>query len=113
ERLSYSLNPIAGQQVTFAERQAKGFRVIGSATGRRGTLVFSPSPDPGRSRTIEAMVTQDGHPREDATITHFNLARPTPLPAPKHLRVLRRGSTVEISFQPVAGAGGYGLAVRL
>jgi hypothetical protein len=113
ERLSYSLNPIAGQQVTFAERQAKGFRVIGSAKGRRGTLVFAPSPNLGRSRTIEAMVTQDAHPREDATIAHFKVARPAPLPAPKHLRVLRRGATVKISFRPVAGAGGYGLAVRL
>ena len=99
--------------MTFAERQAKGFRVIGSAKGRRGTLVFSPSPDPGRSRTIEAMVTQDGHPREDATIARFEVARPALLPAPRHLRVVRRGATVRVSFRPVAGAGGYGVAVRL
>jgi hypothetical protein len=114
DRFSYSLNPIPGQQVTFAEREAGGaFHEIGSAKGRRGTLVFNPSPNLGRSRTIEAMVTQEGHPREDAVITHFKVASPTLLPAPKHLRVVRRGATVKISFGTVAGASGYGLAVRL
>jgi hypothetical protein len=114
DRFSYSLNPIPGQQVTFAEREASGaFHEIGSAKGRRGTLVFTPSSNLGRSRTIEAMVTQEGHPREDAVITHFKVARPTLLPAPKRLRVVRRGATVKVSFGAVAGASGYGLAVRL
>ena len=99
--------------MTFAERQANGaFREIGSAKGRRGTLVFTPSPTLGRSRTIEAMVTQDGHPREDAVIAHFKVASIT-LPAPKHLRLARRGGALRISFGPVAGARGYGLSVRL
>jgi hypothetical protein len=114
ERLSYSLKPIPGQQVTFAEREASGaFHEIGSAKGRRGTLVFTPSSTLGRSRTIEAMVTQDGHPREDAVLTHFKIARPTSLPAPTHLRLVRRGTTLKISFGAVPGANGYGLAVRL
>ncbi len=114
ERLSYSLNAIPGQQVTFAEREASGaFHEIGSAKGRRGTLVFTPSSTLGSARTIEAMVTQDGHPREDAVITHFRLPSSTLLPAPKHLRVARRGATVRISFAGVRGAVGYRLAVRL
>lgn len=114
ERLSYSLNPIAGQQVTFAEREAGGaFHEIGSAKGARGTLIFTPSSTLGRSRTIEAMVTQDGRPREDAVITHFKLPRPTLLPAPKHLRVERRGQALSISFGAVRGAAGYALAVTL
>jgi hypothetical protein len=113
ERLGYSLNPIAGQQVTFAERQADGaFREIGSARGRRGTLVFKPSPNLGRSRTIEAMISQDGHPREDAVITHFEVV-PRSLPAPGHLRIARRGGALKISFSPVAGALGYVLSIRL
>jgi hypothetical protein len=114
ERLSYSLHPIPGQQVTFAEREASGaFHEIGSAKGRHGTLVFTPSPTLGRSRTIEAMVTQDGHPREDAVVTHFKVSHPRSLPAPKRLRIVRRGATLEISFGAVPGAAGYGLAVRL
>ncbi|HEX4436925.1 MAG TPA: hypothetical protein VH061_09020 [Solirubrobacteraceae bacterium] len=114
DRLSYSLNPIPGQHVTFAEREASGaFHEIGSAKGRRGTLVFTPSSNLGRSRSMEAMVTQEGHPREDAVITHFKVAPPTLLPAPKRLRIVRRGATVKISFGAVAGASGYGLTVRL
>ncbi len=113
ERLTYSVNPIPGQQVVFAERQADGgFHEIGAATGRHGTLLFTPSPNLGRSRTIEAMVSQDGHPREDAVITHFGFL-PRALPAPGGLRLLRRGGALEISFRPVAGAAGYSLGVRL
>jgi hypothetical protein len=114
ERLTYSLNPILGQQVSFAEKQADGnFRMIGAAKGRRGTLVFSPSPDLGRTRSIEAMVTQDGRPREDVVIAHFKLPRIAALPAPRHLRLVRRGGALLISFRSVGGAAGYGLAVRL
>ncbi len=114
ERLSYSLNPIPGQQVTFAERQANGyFREIGSAKGRRGTLDFSASPTLHGPRTIEAMVTQNGHPREDAVIARYRPASQRALPAPAHLRISRRGGALQISFRPVAGAEGYGVAVRL
>ena len=114
ERLTYSLNAIPGQQVSFAEKQANGnFRVIGAAKGRRGTLLFTPSPQLGRTRTIEAMVTQDGRPREDAIITHFKLSRIAPLPAPKHLRLVRSKGGISISFRPVRDAAGYGLAVIL
>lgn len=114
ERLAYSLNAIPGEQVSFAEKQANGnFRVIGASRGRRGTLVFSPSPDLGRTRSIEAIVTQDGRPREDALITHFTIPRAAPLAAPRQLRLVRRGGALRISFRPVRGAAGYGLAVRL
>ena len=114
ERLRYRLNAIAGQQVEFAEKQANGnFRVIGSAHGKSGSLLFSPSPDLGRTRSIEAMVTQDGRPREDAVIAHFKLPPASLLPAPKQLRLVRRGGALLISFRPVRGAAGYGLAVIL
>jgi hypothetical protein len=114
ERLTYTLDAIAGQQVSFAEKQANGnFRVIGSAHGTRGSLVFSPAPDLGRTRSIEAMVTQDGRPREDAVVTSFKLPPATLLPAPKQLRLVRHGGALLISFRPVPGAAGYGLAVIL
>jgi hypothetical protein len=113
DRLVYRLNPIPGQQVAFAERQADGaFREIGAAKGRRGTIVFSPSPTLARARTIEAMVTEDGRPREDAVIARFHVARSV-LPAPRRLALRRHGSTLRISFRPVPQAAGYGLGVRL
>ena len=113
-RLRYSLKQIPGQQVQFAEKQANGnFRVIGSAHGPHGSLVFTPSPDLGRRRSVEAMVTQDGRPREDTLIARFKVGAPPPLPAPRRLRLVRRGGAVVISFRPVRRAAGYGLAVRL
>ena len=114
ERLRYTLHPLAGQQVKFAEKQANGnFRVIGTARGHRGTVLFSPSAQLGKSRGIEAMVTQDGRPREDVVIARFTVAPRASLPAPGHLRLSRRRGALQISFHPVRGAAGYGIAVRL
>ncbi len=46
-------------------------------------------------------MTQDGHPREDAIITHFKLPRIALLPAPEHLRLVRSKGGISISFRPV------------
>jgi hypothetical protein len=113
ERLRYGLRAIPGQQVAFAERQANGnFRVIGRARGAHGTLTFTPSAELGAKRTIEAMVSQDGHPREDAVIARFNVGARI-LPAPQGLKIKRRRGTLSIGFRRVAGARGYGVAVQL
>jgi hypothetical protein len=113
ERLRYGLRAIPGQQVTFAERQANGnFRVIGRARGTHGTLTFTPSAELGAKRTIEAMVSQDGHPREDVLVRHFKFGAIV-LPAPRGLEVKRRGGALSISFRRVPGAAGYGVAVQL
>jgi hypothetical protein len=113
ERLTYSLHPIPGQTVEFAERKAGGdFRLIGKAHGVKGRLVFTPSPVLGTKRTIEAMVSEEGHPREDVTVASFRVAS-TRLPAPGHLRVRRHGETLTVSFKGVKGASGYAVGVRL
>jgi hypothetical protein len=114
ERLRYSLHPIAGQQVSFVEReQGHGFRMLGQARGSHGTIPFSPSGALGARREIVAWVTENGQPREDVTLAHFVAPPPPRLPAPADLTVKRHGATVVVRWHPTAGASGYVLSVRL
>ncbi len=114
ERLRYSLRKIPGQQVSFIDtRKGHGFRVLGAAHGSRGAITFTPSGDLGRRHEILAVVTQDGHPREDITLFHYTAPSPPPLPAPHGLKASRRGATVTLRWRAIAGASGYALMVHL
>ena len=114
ERLRYSLREIPGQQVTFVDaHKGHGFRVLGHAHGSKGTIVFAPSSELGRTHEIVAWIAQDGHPREDLTLIHYTAPTPAPLPAPKGLKATRHGTTVTVRWRAVSGAAGYTLSVRL
>jgi hypothetical protein len=114
ERLRYSLRKIPGQQVSFIDtRKGHGFRLLGAAHGSRGAITFTPSGDLGRRHEIMAVVTQDGHPREDVTLVHYTAPPPPALPAPRGLKATRRGATVTVRWRTIAEASGYALTVRL
>jgi len=113
-RLRYSLRPIPGQSVTFAEQARSGaLRMIGTTSAARGTITFRPSDALPRPRSILALVSQDGHPRTDIVVAHYNAPAPRPLPAPGSLKARRKGSSVVISWRRVAGAVTYALRARL
>ncbi len=111
--LHYSLLPISGQKVTFAE-QARGgaLRLIGSARGVRGTIAFRPSDSLASPRAIVALVAQNGRPRTDIVVGHFTAPTPRVLSAPTGLRIRRHGTSVTASWDRVAGAKGYLLLVH-
>jgi hypothetical protein len=112
--LRYSLHPLAGQRVTFIERDQRGnVYTIGGAHGKAGTITFTPTALLGLKRTIVAEVTQDGHPREDDTLLHYRAPAPAPLPAPRGLHAARAGGGLRVSWRPVAGAEGYAVTVKL
>jgi len=112
--LHYSLLPISGQTVTFAEQARNGaLRLIGTAHGARGTIPFRPSDSLSRPRAIIALVAQDGRPRTDIVAGHFTAPTPRPLPAPARLRISRNGTNVTVSWGPVADANAYALLVHL
>jgi hypothetical protein len=111
--LHYSLVPISGQKVNFAEQaQGGALRLVGTAQGARGTISFRPSDALARGRAIVALVAQDGRPRSDSIVARYTAPAPRALPAPKGLRIRRQGTSVTVSWGRVAGAKGYLLVVH-
>jgi hypothetical protein len=112
--LIYRLHPLAGQQVTFVEHDARGrTHTIGSAHGGAGRLAFASTPLLSPRRTIVAEVSQDGHPREDDVVARYTAPPLAPLAAPSRLRVARRGNTLVVTWRPVTGAYAYAVTANL
>ena len=89
------------QSVQFVEVSGSLRKPIGTVTGGRGTLAFSPAPG-SDVRHIEAQFTLDGIRAETRTVASFrppsaHLARPA------HLRVRRRAERPDREL--AAGAG--------
>jgi hypothetical protein len=99
------------QRVTFVETGPGGDHPIGTITGGRGTLSFSPAPATGR-RHIEAQFELAGVGAETKTVATFTppsvrLGRPT------HLTVRRRASRLVIAWTRVNAATRYEIVTTL
>ncbi|MDQ3933638.1 MAG: hypothetical protein M3340_03295, partial [Actinomycetota bacterium] len=70
-RLTYSVKRIESQRVHFEEVGPGVGRRIGTVTGGRGTLRFSPGDGPRGRRRIVALVEQNGTPRETLTVATY------------------------------------------
>ena len=106
--LTWSLTPIPGQSVTLYERGENAARKLVTTTSAKGRLAFRPSNVPGRARTIEAVVTQDGLPR--ATLDAGRFTAPA-FVRPGRVRGLAlRGRKVRWAKQ--RGAARYSLVLR-
>ncbi len=105
--LAYDIRRRPQQTVTFLEVSGVARRPIGTVSGGRGTLAFTPAPG-SDLRHVVAQFTLDGIRAETRTVASF---RPpsSRLGRPSHLRVRRRASTLIVSWRPVPGATGYEL----
>ena len=97
--LAYDVLRRPGQKVTFVEVAAAGKRTIGTVTGGRGTLRFTPAPGTDRRR-IEAQFELAGIGTETRTVAAF-----TP-PSP------RLGKPGASDRPPARYAAGRGLDAR-
>jgi hypothetical protein len=106
--LRYSVRgAVAGTKVSFAEKGKDGIRLIGRANGARGVLRFAPAPGTGGTRSVIAVVTQDGYTRAQPVVAHFRapaLRRPGTV---GRLTLQRKGRTLRIRFGRAAGAFQY------
>jgi hypothetical protein len=106
--LRYSVRgAVAGTKVSFAEKGKEGIRLIGRANGARGALRFTPAPGAGGTRSVIAVVTQDGFTRAQPVVAHFRapaLRRPG---AVGRLSLQRKGTTLRIRFGRSSGAFRY------
>jgi hypothetical protein len=101
--LNFTVKRIAGQEVTFAE-QGKGVKdVIGVTSQSNGVLRFKPALGVSRKRTVIAIVTQDGVPREEIEVAKF--VAPPSLPGrPQGVSLKRRGKKLLVRWKRAPGA---------
>ena len=111
--LTYEVNRVPGQRVTFAEDGAGAAGALGVARAGRGKLRFTPADGPGGSRKIVALVSSYGSPRTKLDVATY-VAPPPARPATvKRLTAARRGSRLAISWRPAANARRYEARVTL
>jgi hypothetical protein len=101
-----------GQQVTFYEDGKNVSHVIGSSSGGKGTLHFTPIAGVRGTRTIVARATVDGSPIRAQVIAHFSFAGTARTGSPRRLTVRRKGTALVINWGAVPGAVRYGVIVN-
>jgi hypothetical protein len=110
--LHYRYTPVAGRTIVFAERGRDSSRVLGTAHGRTGQIVFAPGPGRGR-HTIVAQFSQSGTPTRDVKIASYAAAGPVAPGRPSHVRATRRKGGIQVSWRGVPGAIRYEVLVQL
>jgi hypothetical protein len=119
--LSYRVAQASGTRVTFVERggdprasdpERVVEQTIGRATGRRGTIRFTPAEGRLRRRRIDAVVESDGVVVRSERVARFTAPR-FRLPARPRVTVRRAGRTLTARWPAVAGARAYQTFVNL
>jgi hypothetical protein len=108
--LRYRVRAAPGRRVTFAERGARTFRVLGVARGASGRLRFTPGDGRAGRREIVARVSENGIDRPSYTVARYVAPRPRVTP-PRGLRVARHGSTLAVRWRRADGAASYSVVV--
>ena len=109
--LRYTVRKRVAQSVSFFDQSASGARkLIGTTRSGKGRITFTPAPD-RRRHTVVAAFTLDGIAAEERDVTTFQPPSPV-LPAPRALRVRRKGTTVRVSWRRVRGAARYELSLQ-
>jgi hypothetical protein len=105
--LAYKISGQPGLKVSFAERAHDEYRQLGTARNTRGTLHFTPGEGDAGKRTIYALISVDGVPRETVKVASYRAARPVTPSRVHGLRVRRHGHRFIASFTSAAGADYY------
>ncbi len=113
-KLSYKIaHYLPGTHVTFVEHGHDSTHVLGTVGKAKGTLSFVPQPGLSRPRTITAAFTNTAGVKVRVfTVGHYTApAVPRP-PRPKHVRILRHGSTATVTWSAAPGARYYRIKVK-
>jgi ELWxxDGT repeat protein len=128
--LSYNIRQIPGEKVTFLDEYAGAAREIGTViNGGSGILKFSP-PAGTALHQVVAEVELAGLPvpvptagpssgptplaaAPRITIASFRPPKPPKLSVVSHLRAVRHGSSLAVSWRKAGGAVQYGVVVTL
>jgi hypothetical protein len=111
--LSYTINKVPGQKITFAEQGKGAARPLGTAKGSGGTLRFTPADGPGGTRKIIALVSSYGKPRKELTIASYVAPPPVKPATVKGLKARRSATKLVVSWATAANAKRYEIRTTL
>jgi PKD repeat protein len=104
---------VPGTKVRFVERGSDSTHVLGTVSGGRGKLSFSPQEALGRSRKIYAyLLDAEGATVRELTVGHYTAPGAFRPGRPRNVRIVRHGTSASITWRPVAGARQYKIVVR-
>lgn len=109
--LRFRFNPQPGETVAFVQQGGTEQTILSTARGV-GARRFSVSPGPGGPRTIVAVVSFDGLPREELVVARFTAPAPA-RPRPTGVRYLIRRGRAIISWRRLGGIGSYEVQITL
>ncbi len=89
--LDYTMNPVPGQKVQFFERAGRTSQLLATVADAKGRIRFRPATGPAGTRSIIAVVQQDGAPREEKKVTTYRAPGP-----------LKPGRTARVSIERTA-----------
>lgn len=107
--LTYSLRTHAGMSVSFIERGKGEYHALGSARAARGKLHFVPGAGPAGARTVDALISEAGVPRETIKVATYRAPGPATPGVVRGLRVRRARGRFSVSFASASNADYYEL----
>ncbi len=111
--LHYAILERAGQRITFAERSAHMFHVIGTAANKAGTLTFTPAISRDRRREIVAIVALSKLPDHNLVVAHYKAPPDPQAGKPAKLRLTHSKRGLRIKWDGNANSVSYVVAVTL
>lgn len=106
--ISYEADPVDGQTYTFLETGGGVTNTIRrDVEGHRGSFTFTPTIGTASDRKVEVVVNRGGYPRAQLKVAEFTGPKIRRLPAPRKLRLRRRGKSVIARWERVRGATAY------
>jgi hypothetical protein len=110
--LHYDARKNAGQKVTFVERGGIETKILRTVKGGRGSFRFRPAVGGSTARRIVALATIDGAPIPEQVLAHYNVAAIPKPGKPGRVKLVRRGTSLIVSWTKVKAAKRYGIKLK-
>jgi FG-GAP repeat protein/List-Bact-rpt repeat protein len=112
--LTWTLRPLPGQKVLFAEVGPQTHRKLALVSASHGTLRFTPGDGKVGARRIIAVVESHGRPRTQLTVARYSAPPPLRPGRPGHVRARRLpNGSLRLSWTGSSNADGYVIRVKL
>jgi hypothetical protein len=110
--LTYRAVPARGRTITFVERGARTYHILGVAGGAQGRIRFRLDDGRAGRRQIVAVIAQDGIQTQSVVVARYSAPRPQPPARPARIRVSHTGYTLNVGWRPVPRTASYEVLVK-